>query len=286
MIDTFFPASVQQVEKFWLGRYLLTEVFFPPHGSEVCPEVVVDVGVDETTLSIRQPTLAISAIFGLGIGMYGGLRLWKMGKGEKVMEQQATSLRFWALSFLCFGVMNLSALPLHCFIPAPKTSYPVDNPIWWSIDTFMTGASSTFLFMASEPSQLAQMIGMILHVVGILCFSSFWLTRGSAGLERWYLYPPLMAGIPVAHFLYQKRKTFADQRQFPSGHFMFATGVAIAQLSILLDRPLCHALGTRYADMFTASNGVFFACDLCFLGLYLVIAGTIKSQSKRKVKVK
>ncbi|KAL3941394.1 MAG: hypothetical protein SGARI_000619, partial [Bacillariaceae sp.] len=182
MVDAFFPASVGQVEKFWLGRFLLTDLFFPPHVSEICPEVVMEIGEE---MAIRQPTLAVSAALGLGIGMYCGLRLWTMANGKESRKPPPSSMRLWALAFLCFGGMNLSALPLHCFLAAPETSsYPVDNPVWWSIDTYMTGASSICLFMASEPSRLAQTSGMLLHGVGLACFGWFWLTMSSVGLER------------------------------------------------------------------------------------------------------
>ena len=87
MIDAFFPASVQQVEKFWLGRYLLTDVFFPPHVSETCPEVVIEIG----DIYIRQPMLATSALLGLGIGTYCGLRLWTIASDEKTTGQPTSS---------------------------------------------------------------------------------------------------------------------------------------------------------------------------------------------------
>ena len=104
MIDAFFPASVRQVERFWLGRYLLTDVFFPHEVSDKCPEVVIDI---RDTISVRQPALAVSALLGLGIGMYCGLRLWGMSSNDATSGGPASSLKLWALAFLFTTVFRL-----------------------------------------------------------------------------------------------------------------------------------------------------------------------------------
>jgi hypothetical protein len=55
------------------------------------------------------------------------------------------------------------------------------------------------------------------------------------------------------------------------GHSVFLLGTITAVLSIVLDKYCCYWFGSAVFDTFTASTGVFFACDLCFLGLYLLL---------------
>lgn len=75
------------------------------------------------------------------------------------------------------------------------------------------------------------------------------------------------------------------------GHALFVIGVFLAFFSIILDKPLCEMLGEKFLDAFSASNGVFLACDLCFMGLYIAlleagskfeqeVAGTMKKVKK------
>jgi hypothetical protein len=122
MIQAFFPANFALAESNWLGNYLLNELLFPSFVSEICPEVVIEIhGV-----SIRQPVLAMSALVGLAIGIACGLRLctklWTLNETKR--PRRLPRHLMWTLAFLSFGLMNLSALPLHCFLPAPKTTYP------------------------------------------------------------------------------------------------------------------------------------------------------------------
>jgi len=264
---------------------------------------------------VRQPALATSALLGVLVGIKGGYDLlWvaaskrRQQNSPKGQQQQGNdqqgmpATRLWALAFFAFGAMNLSALPLHCFLPAPETTYPQESPMWWSIDTYMTGASSMCLAMAalqecvdaSSTSTVSttwkikfafRKLGQIFHSIGALCLVWFWLDPtplGSPlfGLEDWYLFPPLLAGLPVSWFLFQQRKFISKS----SGHFVFCLGSLTAAASIVLDRFFCYLLEARFLDAFTASNGVFLGCDLCFLGLYLVlVASTSYAESYKKV---
>jgi hypothetical protein len=137
MIEAFFPVNLAQAESHWLGQFLLQQVFFPPYIAELCPEVVV---VTSNGLTVRQPVLAVSALLGVVIGFKGGYDFWRMTIEKKpppkVQQQQqqqpmlddgsmaVPSTRLWALAFVAFGIMNVSALPLHCFLSAPMTTYP------------------------------------------------------------------------------------------------------------------------------------------------------------------
>jgi hypothetical protein len=156
----------------------------------------------------------------------------------------------------------------------------------------MTGASSIFLFMAAMkdvtpfllhvllPSsidkrhllppvdRIVQTLGQFLHCVGVACLLLFWTAPISFesvpfGLEDWYLFPSFLAGTSVAVLLYQHRQ----KRRLGNGLFVF--GLFVAVISIFLDGSMCLLLGSVYLDAFTASNGIFLACDLCFLGLYV-----------------
>lgn len=137
MIETFFPVNLAKAESYWLGEYLLNETFFPPSVAEQCPEVVVNMA----GYNIRQPILAVNAILGTFVGLKGGFELWGMvdtteenkAIGKRHQRIWPATTRVWSAAFVCFGVMNLSALPLHCFLPAPQTTYPdevrmIDGP--------------------------------------------------------------------------------------------------------------------------------------------------------------
>jgi hypothetical protein len=156
----------------------------------------------------------------------------------------------------------------------------------------MTGASSICLFMAaveeitpalldtllpssiekpqllSPVDRVVRTFGQFMHCIGAACLLWFWMVPLSwktvqFSLEDWYLFPPLLAGIPVTVFLHQ----LGQERYL--GHGLFLVGVSLAVFSIIMDGPLCLMVGTTFLDTFTASNGVFLACDFCFLGLYV-----------------
>lgn len=134
MIESFFPVNLAQAESYWLGDFLLNKVLFPPYVAELCPEVVLVL----TGVAVRQPALAVSASLGVLVGLKGGYNLWKLTEKikrrallkteEKELpnrrRRQLPSTRLWALAFVAFGLMNVSALPLHCLLSAPETTYP------------------------------------------------------------------------------------------------------------------------------------------------------------------
>lgn len=172
--------------------------------------------------------------------------------------------------------------------------------MWWTIDTYMTGASSICLFMAalhdilsrkiqstedaswnnflSTLSSLSRRLGLILHLIGAACLLWFWMAPAKwqemspMGLEDWYLFPPVLAGGPVAFFVWQLWTDSTLSSLVRTGYLTFALGGTIAMLSIAMDRHVCEYFGPSiFLDTFTASTGVFFACDLCFLGLLWAI---------------
>jgi hypothetical protein len=131
MIKSFFPVNLAKAESYWLGDYLLNGLLFPPHVFELCPEVVVTF---YGSSPVRQPALAVSATLGMIVGLKGGYDLWKLVEVSRMTASKAEftkrrlrprpTTRLWALAFAAFGIMNMSAIPLHCLLPAPKTTYP------------------------------------------------------------------------------------------------------------------------------------------------------------------
>jgi uncharacterized membrane protein len=305
MIQTFFPANYQYVTTnesspfFSVGNYLLNEIIFPDDVATMCPEVVINI----YSYRIRQPILAMNALFGLIIGFKCGYDLWTLSSRKKMQQQlqSSSSLLLWSIAYITFGIMNLSAIPLHCLLDAPTSTYPDQNPILWSIDTYMTGTSSICLLMASVEEifhtqrekdrqnnkqsslQLKQLqkLGQLLQAVGIVCLVSFWIstitTTSSSlfqrlpifALEDWYLLPPLLAGSPILYYLLLLKPKQTCRSML--GHSVFLLGTVTAALSIVLDKYCCYRFGSTVFDTLTASTGVFFACDACFLGLYLVL---------------
>jgi hypothetical protein len=126
MIQAFFPVNLAKAESYQLGDFLLNDLLFPPHVAELCPEVVVIFH----GMTLRQPALAASATLGMIVGLKGGYDLWKLAKASSKAQntlhrfRPCPSTRMWALAFATFGTMNLSALPLHCILPAPEMTYP------------------------------------------------------------------------------------------------------------------------------------------------------------------
>ena len=144
MIQSFFPTNFQYViEQTRIGNYLIHDVLFPDSISQKCPEVVVEIPLfmqpKTHSVNIRQPILTLSATLGLLIGMKCGYNLWttasiSLSSNEKRLQQKTNdnqnytlrlpTTRLWAIAFYAFGLMNLSALLLHCLLKAPTTNYP------------------------------------------------------------------------------------------------------------------------------------------------------------------
>lgn len=164
MIESFFPVNLAQAESYWLGDFLLNKVLFPPHVAELCPEVVV---LTFQGVAVRQPALAVSASLGVLVGLKGGYNLWKLTEKIKRRalkteekehlnrrQQQLPSTRLWALAFVAFGLMNVSALPLHCLLSAPETTYPKEvssNKATFHRTLFRSSSLSPSPYSLSQP---------------------------------------------------------------------------------------------------------------------------------------
>lgn len=199
MISTFFPAFSEALNtnRIPFGSFYLNDLLFPDASAEACPEITLSLSVQDNHHVIRQPFLCLSAVCGIVIG---GIGAWKL------LASRSSVSKLWIVSFLAFGVMNLSAVWLHCLWPAPSqydlksTSllYPEAYPMLWMIDTYMTGVASTALLVASlETNQERQQsrtnqdgktrrtgLFWILQGIGMTCLASFlvsllvWLLEG------------------------------------------------------------------------------------------------------------
>lgn len=159
-IQSFFPSGMALLEQR-LPR--LVECLFPFDVAQQCPEVSVG--------RIRNPVLALAALLGIGVGMYGFQRYFSCYLKKKQFirdhERKNTATRaaeanetdtvlLWSLAFFCFSGMNLVALPLHCLVPPLVETYPRQYPLLWMLDCVLTGASSLALVGAArnETTQL------------------------------------------------------------------------------------------------------------------------------------
>lgn len=143
MIQTFFPVNLEKAESYWLGNFLLNDILFPPSIAKLCPEVVVTIA---DGIAVRQPALAVSATLGVLVGFKGGYDLWRLAKelGQDDIKDHLNRrqpIELWALAFTAFGMMNVSALPLHCLLAAPETTYPqeVSKPVPLDILVCLSG---------------------------------------------------------------------------------------------------------------------------------------------------
>jgi hypothetical protein len=103
------------------------------------------------TAVVRNPVLAVAAIIGMAIG-FGGARRYYHGH-----DYDTSTGILWSLAYVCFGLMNVVALPLHCLVESSgdrsaatdNVSSPLQHPWLWVLDCFLTGASSLAIILAS-----------------------------------------------------------------------------------------------------------------------------------------
>lgn len=231
MADTFFPACLDRINHNRLLTFVYHDVIFPESVAEACPEYTISCSAQSDQATVRQPFLLLAALWGAWIGANGFLQLRSTTK-----ERNG-----WAVAFLAFGMMNVSAVFVHCLWPAPTTDYPTDYPIFWLIDTYMTGVSGSCLVVVGleelqarwKPSVLEgggseahrttyhrlllellqglpiQQMSIMIQLIGALCMAWFatnpapQIAAASHPLELWYLGPVVMAGVPVLLVVYE-----------------------------------------------------------------------------------
>jgi hypothetical protein len=255
MLETFFPAVTDSLGKSWLGHYVHHVLLFPDAVAEACPEY--SVGIDITTTStivIRSPVLLLATLWGMWIG----------GNGFRNLRG------LWAHAFLAFGMMNLSAMFLHCLWPSVSTNetYATTYPLLWVMDTYMTGFSSGCLLWASllhhqpqqqnalqDPQQQEAILSKCVHCVGVACILWFladpvpkWVAK-SHPLELWYLLPPLLAGLPVLSVVFRKPLVWVwrmhppPPQGVPQNNNLKKGGASSSSPSTTADAPWCWTRG-------------------------------------------
>jgi hypothetical protein len=287
MIHNFFPAFEDSLNNSWFGSILYNDWLFPDSVAQACPEITITL----FGFRLRQPILAVAALWGILLGVNGSIRLYRH-----------KSNNYWSMAFLTFGMMNVSAMFLHCIWSEPVPDYPRAHPWLWAIDCYMTGFSSICLLVASLEAMLLQIKGRKLLVVqlawffggmqsiGLGCLLWFLLANDDSmvalthPLELWYLVPPALAAIPVNRLLFHDMYTHESFFGMTMGHVLaLLGGISAAVLGVGMDRLWCTiGLGHMFWDLFTSSTLMFVGCDLAFLGIQLCLLTRKQSNQIRK----
>jgi len=261
LLQAFFPAIIDALESTRAGSLLLL-FLFPDDIVDQCPEVSIQIHSGHASF-LRQPVLFLMAIVGAGIGL----------QGMRVLP------KYWSLAFGAYGIMNVSAIFLHCLWPLESSdTYPERYPFTWTIDTYMTGVSSLGLVVASLDSyknlKYVSIIFWMSHAVGVFCVLLFYLDRhhfkiaGSLPLELWYLLPSIFAGMAVNPIMFAELFLHPESFRWTTCHKLMIYGyLCIGLLGIGLNQLLCRIFGTILADLLMSTTLVFGGFNLCFLGI-------------------
>ncbi|KAL3942842.1 MAG: hypothetical protein SGBAC_003041 [Bacillariaceae sp.] len=149
-IENFFPAFTKFVTtQVPYGSWVFHDILFPDATAKACPTIAISIKQlpllssllssnesEDAVTTIRQPMLLLAAIGGIIIGFYGAIRL------------RSVSYK-WVVSYAAFGIMNISAIWIHCLLESPgEELYPEKYPMWWMLDTYMTGVAASALIVA------------------------------------------------------------------------------------------------------------------------------------------
>jgi hypothetical protein len=317
-VESFFPVATSLLKSRSSTVVAnLYSTLFPDDVVERCPEVVVVIGRFGT---IRNPILLVWAVVGSYIGLVRGVvlllaPLWK----QQEQQQQPNTNILWSLAFLCFGWMNVVAIPLHCLVPVPvdvsPVSLPQQYPLLWLLDAYFTGAFSMAIVAACrreyyvEQQQRVSICRtpstnssefvwirewLVWNVVGgggsIVSFI-FW--QQTLPLELWYALPVLLSTAVLFPLLIQE--VVGDKKHSSwKPVFVFVTAVVMFVGGLSLDAPLCRWTTDRHAaaagmlllDSWMVGTVAFCACDLVFYGLSLRLRSGVEvveySTNKKK----
>jgi len=299
-ILAFFPACIDWLrdDQRVVSKDLVDQYLFPVSIAEQCPEVTV--GVDFSSSSswittmllgkntpqqivvVRQPILLLFALLGILIGLWG---LWEFGVCQLAKQRNAriSSYGYLAIAFGAFGMMNASAVLVHCWWEAPFFTYPESYPKSWICDTYMTGVSASSLVFAGLNERwtrnynksitmrrtllfgvwlLCQKLGMV--CVGIFLMSPSTMTHL---LELWYLIPAIMAAFPVTLVLFRKKDN--DATNLLLARILLVVGFVTGVTGIALDATFCRWFEGALWDFPMASTLMFLGCDLSFVAIGL-----------------
>jgi hypothetical protein len=151
-VHSFFPACSSLLDTYVPA---VSQLLLPDDVVELCPEPTVHVTVPllfrsllpltaSSIVVVRNPVLAVAAIVGMAIGFGGARRYYHQ------REISTPPSILWSMAYLCFGLMNAVALPLHCLVESSATdNMALQHPWLWVLDCFLTGASSLAIILAS-----------------------------------------------------------------------------------------------------------------------------------------
>jgi hypothetical protein len=143
-VHSFFPAFSSLLDTYLPA---VSQLLLPDDVAELCPEPTVHVTVPllSSIVVVRNPVLAVAAIVGIRIG-FGGARRYYHGHDDATSTSPSI---LWSMAYLCFGLMNVAALPLHCLVESATDNMTLEHPLLWVLDCFLTGASSLAIILAS-----------------------------------------------------------------------------------------------------------------------------------------
>lgn len=226
-----------------------------------CPEVIV---FD----TIRNPSLAIFALCGIGIGARGAFRTLN------------TTL-WWRTAFAFFGFMNLVALLLHCLVTpsSQTTSAAQDFPLLWFLDCLFTGMSSFAIMGACfetlvESARVWQTMTLTIGSVTALLAAILFCQRSvTMGAELYYLLPLILAGTVCL---------LTNFKDFRGGTVIILLGGLLCGAGILFDPFLCRSWVSYYHDPLTAPSLMFAGCDVSFVGIGMWIESVYGKETSEK----
>lgn len=298
-LESFFPTVTTLCRRF---APTLVERYFPDESASLCPEVaIVRMGY-----TIRNPVLAVGAVVGILIGGVGmvSARSWIF----KTTRQQHRS---FLIGFAFFGLMNVTALPLHSFLPATQLAMPEAYPLWWALDCLFTGWSASVLAFgcfdihlrrhytiqqADAATKFVPYVGWIaLAMLATLAILQLLWFHETYALELFYLIPIAVGASALGPLLLQSlggvlRQNAADDaaRGWSTIRIVGCSvacggGVLVVMLGILLDATACRVLGQQWGDAFMAATTTFWGCDLVFVAMLFwlpyIMTGPEESES-------
>lgn len=258
--DSFFPVSSRLLQESKYTQWLYN-VSFPAQTAQLCPESRI--GND---IFVRNPILCCYAVGGILLGFYGAF----------LLSRKHSPL--WTIAFHSFAVMNVAAIPLHCLLPL--SPHPETVPLWWAVDTYSTGASSTAICLVTLSSSFTVKDWALVNSFGLMAIYIFFQSyRYTFPLEFWYVVPTLLAG-QLALLWLCLSNTKVSQRALA-----LLSGIAATMISSLFVDPWCCSRGIRMLDAFTSPSMLFLSCDLAFgvlLWYLLNNASGCKAKSQKK----
>jgi hypothetical protein len=266
-------------------------------------------------MTIRNPVLCLSAIFGALFGLYVGFLddyfgLMKLFHRDP-RRNQMWPLPFWSMAFLFFGFMNIAAIPLHCFLPMKhdtsdgiifhRVPLPQQYPLLWMMDTFCTGVFSASLIAALYTSGTmtnGYQYMILIFLCGCTATCRFLIFDSSIELELWYILPVSLAAFLFARELMKSQSHHALLNQNRTLLYYYIVALVWLFSGIFVDPISCrwmtHIYNTQHQsnliklswwwDITRLPAIAFGACDLVFIGLYhhLRLSRTLTTNSKSK----